>query len=40
MRGAVIADYQQRLEEKWLKSLKQKYQIKINESELKKLAKL
>ncbi|SDH04793.1 hypothetical protein SAMN05421827_115106 [Pedobacter terrae] len=38
--GAVIADYQQRLEEKWLKSLKQKYQIKINESELKKLAKL
>lgn len=40
VRGAVIADYQQRLEEKWLKSLKQKYQIKINESELKKLAKL
>ncbi len=40
VRGAVITDYQQRLEEKWLKSLKQKYQIKINESELKKLAKL
>ncbi|WP_412467317.1 hypothetical protein [Pedobacter sp. KLB.chiD] len=40
VRGMVIADYQQSLEEKWLKSLKQKYQIKINESELKKLAKL
>ncbi|WP_406825298.1 hypothetical protein [Pedobacter sp. KACC 23697] len=40
VRGAVIADYQLSLEEKWLKSLRQKYQIKINESELKKLAKL
>lgn len=40
VRGEVIADYQQSLEEKWLKSLKQKYQIKINENELKKLAKL
>ena len=40
VRGEVIADYQQSLEEKWLKGLKQKYQIKINENELKKLAKL
>jgi len=40
VRGEVIADYQLSLEDKWLKSLKQKYQIKINENELKKLAKL
>jgi hypothetical protein len=40
VRGDVIADYQQSLEEKWLTGLKQKYQTKINESELKKLAKL
>jgi hypothetical protein len=40
VRGEVIADYQLSLEEKWLRGLKQKYQIKINENELKKLAKL
>ena len=40
VRGEVIADYQLSLEDKWLKSLKQKYQVKINENELKKLAKL
>lgn len=40
VRGEVIADYQQSLEENWLNSLKQKYQTKINENELKKLAKL
>ncbi|MGM9477859.1 hypothetical protein ACS5PU_15615 [Pedobacter sp. GSP4] len=40
VRGEVIADYQQSLEENWLKGLKQKYQTKINENELKKLAKL
>ncbi|WP_246029465.1 hypothetical protein [Pedobacter nototheniae] len=40
IRGHVVADYQQALEEKWLKSLKDKYQVKVNESELKKLAKL
>lgn len=39
IRGEVIADYQQNLEEKWLKGLKLKYQIKVNENELKKLAK-
>ncbi|WP_230383924.1 hypothetical protein [Pedobacter endophyticus] len=40
VRGEVITDYQQSLEENWLKGLKQKYQVKINESELKKLARL
>jgi hypothetical protein len=40
VRGEVIADYQLSLEDKWLKSLKQKYQVRINENELKKLAKL
>jgi hypothetical protein len=40
VRGGVIADYQLSLEDKWLKSLKQKYQVRINENELKKLAKL
>ncbi|GGE53805.1 hypothetical protein GCM10011413_20220 [Pedobacter psychrotolerans] len=39
IKGQVIADYQQNLEENWLKGLKQKYQIKVNENELKKLAK-
>lgn len=39
IKGLVIADYQQSLEENWLKSLKQKYQVKVNENELKKLAK-
>ncbi|MCX2573196.1 hypothetical protein [Pedobacter sandarakinus] len=39
VRGQVIADFQQYLEESWLKSLRQKYQIKINENELRKLAK-
>jgi len=39
IKGQVIADYQQSLEESWLKGLKEKYQIKINENELRKLAK-
>lgn len=39
IRGDVIADYQQSLEENWLKGLKQKYQVKVNDNELKKLAK-
>lgn len=39
VKGQVIADYQQSLEENWLKGLKQKYQIKINENELRKLAR-
>ena len=40
VRGEVITDYQQSLEENWVKGLKQKYQVKINENELKKLARL
>mgnify|MGYP003576233127 CR=1 FL=1 len=40
VRGEVINDYQQSLEENWLKSLKQKYQVKVNENELKKIARL
>jgi len=39
IRGQVIADYQQSLEESWLNGLRQKHQIKINENELRKLAK-
>ncbi|MDN3586942.1 hypothetical protein QWY86_09700 [Pedobacter aquatilis] len=40
VRGEVVADYQQKLEENWLNNLKQKYQVKINENELRKLARL
>ena len=40
VRGEVVADYQQKLEDNWLNNLKQKYQVKINENELRKLAKL
>lgn len=39
IRGQVIADYQQSLEDEWIKKLKEKYSIKINENELNKLAK-
>ncbi|MDQ1140147.1 hypothetical protein QE439_001528 [Pedobacter agri] len=39
IRGQVIADYQQTLEESWLNGLRQKHQIRINENELRKLAK-
>ncbi len=40
IRGQVIADYQQYLEDEWIKTLRAKYTIKINEEELRKLAKL
>lgn len=40
VKGEVIADYQQKLEENWLYKLKEKYSVKINENELRKLAKL
>lgn len=39
VKGEVITDYQQTLEENWLNVLKEKYTFKINESELRKLAK-
>ncbi len=37
--GQVIADYQQILEDEWIKALRAKYTVKVNEDELKKLAK-
>lgn len=39
IKGQVIADYQQNLEDEWIKLLKSKYTVKINDDELKKLAK-
>lgn len=39
IRGQVIGDYQQQLERDWVANLKSKYTIKINQAELKKLAK-
>lgn len=38
-RGQVIADYQQYLENEWIKTLRAKYTVKVNEDEIKKLAK-
>ncbi|RZK55258.1 MAG: hypothetical protein EOO91_14420 [Pedobacter sp.] len=39
VRGQVVADYQQYLENEWIKTLRAKYNVKINDDELKKLAK-
>ena len=39
VRGQVTADYQQSLENTWIKTLRAKYTVKINEDELRKLAK-
>ncbi len=39
VRGQVIVDFQQSLENDWLKTLRTKYTVKVNEEELKKLAK-
>ncbi|SFH40574.1 hypothetical protein SAMN04489864_11152 [Pedobacter insulae] len=40
VRGQVIADYQQSLENQWIKTLRTKYTVKINDDELRHLAKL
>lgn len=39
IRGQVVGDYQQQLETDWITSLRAKYKVKINQSELKKMAK-
>ena len=39
VRGAVIADYQNELEEQWCKQLRSKYSVSINKAELDKLKK-
>lgn len=38
-RGTVINDYQTQLEQQWLTQLKQKYPVKVNEEEIRKLVK-
>lgn len=40
VRGEVSGDYQFYLESEWIKTLRAKYSVKVNEEELKKLAKL
>lgn len=40
VKGKVIADYQERLEKEWINTLRKKYTVKINQNEVKKLAKL
>lgn len=40
IRGQLISDYQQYLENEWIKLLRTKYTVKVNEDELKKLARL
>ena len=39
VKGLVISDYQDNLEKEWLKTLRAKYEVKINEPELNKLIK-
>lgn len=39
-KGMVIADYQRALEKDWVTQLRDRYPVKVNEAELKKLAKL
>jgi hypothetical protein len=40
VKGKVIADYQESLEKAWINTLRKKYTVKINQTEVKKLAKL
>lgn len=39
VRGQVTSDYQNELEQEWVRSLKEKYPVKINEKEFKKMKK-
>jgi DNA-binding ferritin-like protein (Dps family) len=39
VKGQLVADYQQKVEADWVKNLRAKYKVKINQAELKKLAK-
>jgi hypothetical protein len=39
VKGQVITDYQQSLEDQWIAALRKRYPVKINPDELKKLAK-
>jgi hypothetical protein len=39
VKGQVVTDYQQSLENQWIAALRKRYTIKINQDELKKLAK-
>jgi peptidyl-prolyl cis-trans isomerase SurA len=39
VRGTVISDFQTEIEEKWMQSLRDKYEVKINNKSLKKLKK-
>jgi peptidyl-prolyl cis-trans isomerase SurA len=39
VKGRVISDFQNELEKEWMKSLKEKYTVKVNEKTLKKLKK-
>ena len=38
-RGTVINEYQATLEKQWLAQLRQKYPVKVNEEEIRRLAK-
>ncbi|WP_449435195.1 hypothetical protein [Pedobacter steynii] len=40
VRGQVVTDYQQELENEWIKALRNKYPVKINQDEIRKLARL
>lgn len=40
VRGQVVTDYQQELENEWIKTLRKKYPVKINQEEIRKLARL
>ena len=39
VKGRVMSDFQNELEKEWMKSLKEKYTVKVNEKALKKLKK-